>query len=138
MPHDLAILGAGNMAEAIARAVTRDGAIPPNRIIASDPSDERRDLFQSDIGILTTQDNRAAVRDATTVLLSVKPQQMAAVLSEIAPALKPDALIVSIAAGISSSFIQRHLPGAAPRIVRAMPNTPMLVGEGIVALARGE
>src|SRR5687767_2951700 len=83
MPNDLAILGAGNMAEAIARAVTRANVFRPDQIIASDPSDTRRDLFQSELHVHTTQDNREAVRGATTVLLSVKPQQMADVLAAI-------------------------------------------------------
>jgi pyrroline-5-carboxylate reductase len=134
----LAILGAGNMAEAIARAVTRSGLLVPTQIVASDPSPVRRDFFRTDLKIRAIDRNTDAVRDASMVLLSVKPQQMATVLAELAPVLRPDALIVSIAAGISTSFIERHLGEGPPRrIIRAMPNTPMLVGEGMVALARG-
>ena len=138
MSQSLAILGAGNMAEAIARGVLRSSLLRPEQMTAADPSPQRRDLFTSELKIRSTDDNADAVRGADTVLLSVKPQHMADVLAGLAPALRPDALVVSIAAGISTTFIERHLGGAhAWRVVRAMPNTPMLVGEGMAALARG-
>jgi pyrroline-5-carboxylate reductase len=138
MPHDLAILGAGNMAEAIARGVLRTGVLSTDRIVASDPSPQRRDLFQSELKIRATTENSEAARDAKTVLLSVKPQQMADVLRGLAPVISPDALIISIAAGISTRFIESHLGGSSRwRVVRAMPNTPMLVGEGMVAISAG-
>jgi pyrroline-5-carboxylate reductase len=134
----LAILGAGNMAEAIARGVTRAALFTPAQIVASDPSAQRRELFQRELNIRSTEDNREAVRGADIVLLSVKPQTMADVLAGLAPVLRDDALVVSIAAGISTGFIERGLGGGKPwRVVRAMPNTPMLVGEGMVAIAGG-
>ena len=72
------------------------------------------------------------------LLLSVKPQQMAPALSGIGAALDPAALVVSIAAGIRSASIEKHLgAGRAWRVVRVMPNTPMLVGDGMSAIARG-
>src|SRR5688572_29817991 len=114
----LAILGAGNMAEAIARGVTSAGLIRADQVVASDVSPQRRELFQNQLLIRTTDSNADAARDAQTVLLSVKPQQMADVLRGLAAALRPDALIVSIAAGISTAFIERHLSGK-PRVVRA-------------------
>jgi pyrroline-5-carboxylate reductase len=138
MTQSLAILGAGNMAEAIARGVLRSNLLRADQMAASDPSAQRRDLFTSELKIRATDDNRDAAKNADTVLLSVKPQHMADVLTGLAPALRPDALIVSIAAGISTAFIERHLGTDRKwRVVRAMPNTPMLVGEGMAALARG-
>jgi pyrroline-5-carboxylate reductase len=137
-PHSLAILGAGNMAEAIARGVTGARLFQPDHIVASDPSAERRELFQRELGIRSTDDNRDAVRDADIVLLSVKPQQMTDVLMSLAAGLRENALVISIAAGISTGFIERGLGGGKPwRVIRAMPNTPMLVGEGMVAITRG-
>src|SRR6478672_10891912 len=105
--HSLGILGAGNMAEAIARGVTRAGLFTPAQIVASDPSSQRRELFQRELNIRSTEDNRDAVRGADIVLLSVKPQTMADVLGGLASDLRDDALIVSIAAGISTGFIER-------------------------------
>src|SRR5688500_17055325 len=138
MTQHLAILGAGNMAEAIARGVLRSKLLAPGQIVAADPSAQRRELFASELKVRTRDQNADAAKDADTVLLSVKPQQMADVLAGLAPALRPDALVVSIAAGISTAFIERHLGTSNRwRVVRAMPNTPMLVGEGIAGLARG-
>ena len=136
--HELAIIGAGTMAEAIARGILRAGLLSADQMIASDVTEARRSLFQDDLHVRAVSDNAAAVRSAKTILLSVKPQQMEAVLGEIGRHASPDALFVSIAAGVSSASIERHLgAGQNWRIVRTMPNTPMLVGEGIVAISPG-
>ena len=136
MEYLLGIVGAGQMAEAIVRGLLHAGAMKPEEIIASDVSSARRAVFAA-LGLRTTGDNTEALR-ARTVLLSVKPQHMHEVLAGIAPAMKPDRLVVSIAAGISTVLIEDGLGcGGAWRVIRAMPNTPMLVGKGVVALSRG-
>ena len=139
MSFELGIIGAGNMAEAIARGLIGSKRLAPAQIIAADVSPDRRTLFESQLGIKTTIDNRDVVRDTKTVLLAVKPQQTAGVLASLRIAFRPNSLVVSIAAGISTAFIQHHLgaPARQSRVVRAMPNTPMLVGEGMVGIARG-
>jgi pyrroline-5-carboxylate reductase len=135
--HELAVLGAGNMAEAIVRGLLKADLLKPTQLIAADPSPQRRALF-NELGVHATDSNVQASRDAATLLLSVKPQQMKQVLGDIAPALSPQTLIVSIAAGVSSGFIEAHLGGSQPwRIVRSMPNTPMLLGAGMAAIAGG-
>lgn len=136
--HELAIIGAGNMAEAIARGILRAKLLSESEIIASDVSEARRNLFLNELGIRAVTENAVAVREARTILLSVKPQQMAAVLGDVGRNVSADALFVSIAAGVSSASIERHL-GQGPdwRVVRTMPNTPMLVGEGMVAISAG-
>jgi pyrroline-5-carboxylate reductase len=139
MPHELGIIGAGNMAEAIARSVTASGVIPKGGIVAADVSAARREVFAKHIGVRAVEKNEEAARGARIILLSVKPQQMKDVLGGIASVLSDNALVVSIAAGISSSFIERNLGGGKSwRVVRAMPNTPMMMGKGMVALARGK
>ena len=138
MAVELGILGAGNMAEAIARGVIRAGLFRPEQIFAADLSPERRQVFTKQLGIETTEDNRQVARQCRVLLLSVKPQQMRDVLAGIAVVSSPDTLLVSIAAGISSHFIETQLGGGKSwRVIRSMPNTPMLVGEGMVAVARG-
>jgi len=138
MDHELGIIGAGNMAEAIARGVMQSGLFRANQIIAADVSTARRELFENQLGIHAIEDNAEAARGAKVILLSVKPQHMAAVLAGMSGAIVGDPLIISIAAGISSRFIEEHLgTGRKWRVVRSMPNTPMLVGEGMVAIARG-
>jgi len=138
MSIELGILGAGNMAEAIAGGVIRAGVLQADRILASDVSAQRQEAFTKATGVRTTGDNREVARDASMLLLSVKPQHMAALLAGIADVVRPEALIVSIAAGIGSQFIENNLGGRAKwRVVRTMPNTPMLIGEGMVAMSRG-
>ena len=138
MSIELGILGAGNMAEAIAGGVVRAGVLRADQIIASDVSAQRRDAFSKATGVRTTGDNREVAKDAAMLLLSVKPQHMVTVLSGIADVVQPETLIVSIAAGISSQFIEKHLGDRAQwHVIRTMPNTPMLIGEGMVAMSRG-
>src|SRR5213592_2854569 len=138
MHYELGIIGAGNMAEAIARGVIRAGLFRPDQIIAADVAVGRRELFSKVIGVRAVESNEEAARPSRVLLLSVKPQQMAEALAGIGAALDPGALVISIAAGITTSFIERHLgAGRAWRVVRTMPNTPMLVGEGMTAIARG-
>jgi len=123
------------MAEAILRGVIGSGSLPADAVIASDPLPERRKRLTDEIGVSCVAGNLAPAR-CPRVLLAVKPQVMGEVLDNIASTVGADALVVSIAAGISTGFIDRHLGGRG-RIVRVMPNTPMLVGEGMSAIAPG-
>lgn len=139
MNHELAIIGAGNMAEAIARSVIAARVIPSEGIVVADVSAARREFFKKQFGVRAVEKNEIAVGGAQAVLLSVKPQQMKDVLIGIANVMWDQSLIISIAAGISSGFIERSLgSGKSWRVIRAMPNTPMLMGKGMVALARGQ
>jgi pyrroline-5-carboxylate reductase len=138
MATELGIVGAGNMAEAIARSVIEAGVMRKEEIVAADVSEARRDVF-SKMGVKTVKENAEAVKGARMVLLSVKPQQMKDVLAGISAALGEKTLVVSIAAGISSGFIERNLGAAKQwRVIRVMPNTPVMVGQGMVAMARGK
>ena len=139
MNYELGIIGAGNMAEAIARGVMNKRVLRADQIVAADVSPQRRELFANELKIKTVEDNLAAARDAKVILLSVKPQTMATALAGIGRVIEPNrTLVVSIAAGISTAFIERHLNAGRPwRVVRTMPNTPMLVGEGMVAMSPG-
>ncbi|MCC6424264.1 MAG: pyrroline-5-carboxylate reductase [Phycisphaerales bacterium] len=138
MEYELGIIGAGNMAEAIVRGVIQGGVIAPAKMVAADVSPQRRELFANQLGIKAVEKPADAARGAKIVLLSVKPYQMGEVLGEIRPSLRPDSLVVSIAAGIGSGAIEKHLGNGSWRVVRSMPNTPMLVGEGMVAIAAGK
>jgi len=138
MSYALGIVGAGNMAEAIVRGAIQTGLFVPSAIIAADVSPVRRELFQKQLMVRAVASSADAVRDAQVVLLSVKPQQMADVLSELGRVMSPQSLVISIAAGISSGFVEAGLGTENEwRVVRVMPNTPLLVGAGMVALARG-
>ena len=134
--HRIAFVGAGNMAGALIRGLIGNGTVAADQIIASDPEEERLTALQSELAIRTSSDNAEAVRDATVVVLATKPQVFPLVLPGLAGALRPDALVVSIAAGISTGIIERALPDGT-RVVRSMPNTPALVGSGATAIAGG-
>lgn len=127
------------MAEAIARGVLRAGVLKPDQISAADVSAERRKVFTDQLGVRAVESNADAVAGARRVLLSVKPQMMKSALEQIAPALAHDALLISIAAGTSTGFIERTLGrGIHWRVIRTMPNTPMLLGHGMVGVSRGQ
>jgi pyrroline-5-carboxylate reductase len=133
----LGFLGAGNMGEALIKGVLQAGLLPKEAIAASDAKPERLAHVAGTYGIQRAPDNRALVAGADVVVLAVKPQIMAAVLQEVAPAADATKLVVSVAAGVSVAGIRAHLPGAR-RLVRVMPNTPALVLEGATAIARAE
>ncbi|HEX4055717.1 MAG TPA: pyrroline-5-carboxylate reductase [Tepidisphaeraceae bacterium] len=138
MSYELAIIGAGVMAEAIARGIISAGTLKANQIIAADVSEQRRELFQLQLGIKAVQGGSEAVSGAGIVLLCVKPYQMEAVLRDLSPAVGEKSLVISIAAGIGTGFIEHALGESGKwRVIRAMPNTPVLVGCGMVAIARG-
>lgn len=132
----IAILGTGNMGEALAKGLLRAGKIPPESLVCTDARAERREDVAKRYGVQVTGDNRAATAQADLVVLAVKPQMMDVLLDEIAPAVDARKLVISIAAGVPIAAIAHKL-GAGVRIVRTMPNTPALVGAGATALARG-
>jgi pyrroline-5-carboxylate reductase len=107
----------------------------PDQIVASHRRPERRQDLTVRYGIQMLE-NAKAVADAETVLLVVKPQDMSDLLAEIAPAIKPGALVVSLAAGVDSAFIESRLPEGVA-VVRVMPNTPAQVDEGMAAISPG-
>ena len=132
----LSFIGAGNMAEAMIRGLLRGNVFAPGDVIASGPRAERMRELADAYGIRTTTDNREAA-SSRIVVLSVKPQILSKVLDEIADAIDPEALVISIAAGVPVAAIQTRLPGGT-RVVRAMPNTPALVDAAATAIAGGE
>jgi len=134
MTHELGIIGAGNMAEAIVRGVIRSGFESTANIIVSDLSPQRRERL-AELGASVTDDNTVPAA-CPCVLVALKPQVIPQVLPAVADAVKPDALVISIAAGIPTAKLDTLLGGRG-RIVRVMPNTPILVGEGMSALCAG-
>jgi len=128
----ITFIGGGNMAEALIAGLVRAGH-PANHICVTDVRDERRLFLAQQFGIKSLEENNRAVATANVVVLAVKPQQMDAVVSEIAPSVAPDATLVSIAAGINCARILSAL-GRELSLVRVMPNTPALVGAGMSVL----
>lgn len=117
------------MAEAMINGILSEGLTEPGLIIAGDPREERGQELEELYGIRATRDNREAVKEARIVVLSVKPQVMPAVLQGLRGLVPPDALVVSIVAGSRIKVIAEGLGHSA--VVRAMPNTPAQIGEGM-------
>lgn len=132
----LAVIGGGNMGEAMLRGILGANVLAHNEVVCAEPLMERRQQLGLQLNVSTV----AAVGDlppAQCYVLAVKPQKMDAVLPELAERLpQGGALVISIAAGISTAYLAKAL-GAAARLVRAMPNTPMLVGAGCTGLCKG-
>ena len=130
-------IGTGNMAEALIKGLLRAEVLRPDAIWGSEPRQSRLDLIKQRYGVAMTKHNVDVVRHCPVVVLSVKPQILPTVCEEIAPHLKPRALVVSVAAGVPVSAIETRLP-AGTRVVRVMPNTPALVAAGATAIAAGQ
>ncbi len=131
--NTIAFVGAGNMAVSFIGGLVKCG-FPADRIRASDPHLVRRDLVNNRFGVTVSPNNAAMVLADTILVLAVKPQEMESVCRQINEAVanhRP--LVISIAAGITTELLQRWL-GAEVPVVRAMPNTPALVGVGAAAL----
>ena len=133
---ELGFLGAGNMAEAIARGIIRAEVLAPGEMLASDPAHDRRNLFEQELGIATRDQNGPLVEAAPVVLVAVKPQQFDAALAPLGGEFGPEKLVISICAGISTRHVEEVL-APETRVVRAMPNTPMLVGRGMAGICAG-
>jgi len=132
--HPLAILGAGVMGETVLSGLLRAGW-HADQIVATDRRPERRDELIARYGIRMLE-NTEAVAESETVILVVKPQDMRELLAEIGESLKPGALVVSLAAGVDTDFIESRLPEGVA-VVRVMPNTPAQVDEGMAAISPG-
>ena len=133
--YQLGVIGVGHMGEAILRGVIKAQCLPHNAIVAYDPVRKREQVLAMEFGILCAENNTIP-GSCPHVLLAVKPQMMPEVLQEIKPVVREDATVISIAAGITTAFIDERLGGRG-HVVRVMPNTPMTVGAGVAAVARG-
>ena len=128
----LTFVGGGNMAASLIGGLIAQG-YPADRITVCDPIAETRQQLAAQFDVATTDDNRAAASRAETLVLAVKPQIMAAVARELAPALTHRPLLISIAAGIPLAALATWLGSELP-LVRCMPNTPALVRAGATGL----
>jgi len=125
----IAIIGAGVMGEAIISGLLNKKLTIPDHIRASDPLANRRNELHEHYGVVASPDNQSAVHSSNVVILSVKPQKLERALAGLTDQIPPEALVLSIVAGASIEKISEFLNH--PTIVRAMPNTPAQIGEGI-------
>ena len=132
----ISFIGGGKMGSALIKGILSRNLIAPGKVTVSDVMTEQLEYLKKTYGVCVTKDNKKAVRDADIVILAVKPQNMAEVLEGVSGILDKSKLIISIAAGISTGYIEECLKKGA-RVMRVMPNTPALIGEGAAAITRG-
>ena len=132
----IAILGAGKIGESLLAGLLSSGWRKPGDIVATGRRQEHLDELQERHGIETTLDNTAAVADAGLVVIAVKPQDFDVLLGEVGGLLTPEQTVLSVAAAIPTSQIEARLAPGVP-VVRAMPNAPALVHEGIAGICAG-
>jgi pyrroline-5-carboxylate reductase len=130
----VAVLGAGVMGETLLSGLLRSGRRASELVVTERRPDRAAELAER-YGVDVLANVEAAAK-ADTLVLVVKPQDMAGLLDEIAAVLRPGTLVVSLAAGITTTFIEQRLPDGTP-VVRVMPNTPALVDEGMAAISPG-
>ncbi|MFQ5881202.1 MAG: pyrroline-5-carboxylate reductase [Candidatus Methylomirabilales bacterium] len=132
----IAFIGAGNMGEALIKGLLRAGTVRPEQLVATDIRTDRLEAIRKTYQVKTLTNNREAAAKAHILLLAVKPQVMDEVLAGLREAVANDHLLLSIAAGIRTAFIEDKFAHPA-RVVRIMPNTPALVLAGASAIAPG-
>ncbi|MFN3653177.1 MAG: pyrroline-5-carboxylate reductase [Armatimonadota bacterium] len=131
----IAFIGGGVMATAILRSLVDTGTVPPDRISVSEPVAARREAL-APLGVRVVAANEEAAEGADVVVLAVKPPLVPEVLGGLRERLRPEQLVVSIAAGLTVATLE-GLAGAGVPVIRVMPNTPVLVGEGASGFCRG-
>ncbi len=132
----IAVLGAGQIGEALIGGLLSSGWRSPAELTASTRREERAAELRERHGIDVTLSNAEAVAGAALVVVAVKPQDIEALLGEVGPLIQPEQTVLSIAAAIPTAAIERHLGSGVP-VVRAMPNTPAVVHEGMAGVCAG-
>jgi pyrroline-5-carboxylate reductase len=132
----LAVLGAGKMGGILLQAFLKSGVVAAENLCATVAHPERAKALARQLNIPVTCNDGAAAKDADIILLCVKPQAVGEVLKEIRPEIGPEQVVISVAASVPTGYIEERLPPKVP-VVRAMPNTPAMVGAGITGVCAG-
>lgn len=133
----IGFIGCGNMASAIISGILKKGLFTKEEILVSNRTQEGKERSEKKLGVEATLDNCRVVREASVVVLAVKPQFCKEVIEEVREEVRDDQLFISIAAGKSLEWLEKAL-GGAHRIIRLMPNTPAMVGEGMTSISPNE
>jgi pyrroline-5-carboxylate reductase len=133
----LAVLGGGKMGEALVGGLVASGWRRPEEIVVTARREDRLKALNDAHGVDVTSDNGEAVAGADVIVLAVKPQDIEALLADISPHVTPEQTVLSVVAAIPTAFIEQRL-GATVPVVRAMPNTPSVVHEGMAGIAAGK
>jgi pyrroline-5-carboxylate reductase len=134
--RNVAFLGGGRMGEALVSGLIRSGGRNKDEIMITARREERAKELTDRLGVTATLSNPEAVKWASTLILTVKPQDMEALLEQIQDALTDEKLVITFAAGIRTSFVERFAPKGTP-VVRVMSNVPVLVDEAMSVISPG-
>ncbi|MBR2560801.1 MAG: pyrroline-5-carboxylate reductase [Eubacterium sp.] len=129
-------IGCGNMARALIGGILKKELVGPEDILAADILPQALETAQAEYGIRVTKDNREAAGEAECLILAVKPQFLEEAIRSIRDAVKKDTLIISLAPGKTLAWLEEQF-GFPAALVRTMPNTPAMAGEGMAALCAG-
>ena len=135
--YKIGFVGAGKMASAIIKGLVKTGFAKPEELVASQAELDLLEEKSKILGIKVIGDNKELAKNSDTVFIATKPNQVADVLAEISPYINSEKLVVSIAAGVTTEKLEAGLP-AGTRVIRVMPNTPALVGEGMSGMVGGK
>ena len=133
----IAVLGAGKLGEALITGMLDAGIVNKKQFIATAAHAERLEQLRKKLDIETTISNGEAVRKSHLVLLCLKPQTVEEVLRQVSDDLTPDHLVISVAASVTSRFMESILGKPIP-VIRTMPNTPCLIKQGMTAISPGK
>ncbi|HPD29634.1 MAG TPA: pyrroline-5-carboxylate reductase [Phycisphaerae bacterium] len=135
--YEYGFIGAGNMAEGIISAAVGNRLFKSSRLAVYDPAEQRRELMVQKFGVAAVRDSFQLVAEAQRIVLAVKPQSFAEAITPLADHVRQDQLIVSIMAGVSTGRVESLFPQINLRVVRVMPNLPILVGAGVAGVCPG-
>ena len=136
MEKKIGFIGSGKMAGAIIKGLIKTGFSKPESIVATQAEPTGVEEKSKQLGVKIILDNKELVKSSDIIFIGTKPNQVEGVLEEISSFVNEEKLIVSIAAGVNTKKIESKLP-AGSRVIRVMPNTPALVGEGMSGMVRG-
>lgn len=132
----IGFLGAGNMASTIIKGLLEGKLISPDKIFASNRSPGKLIKLQTDLGIHTVPTNEQLVDSSDIIILALKPQDLLTAIEPLRQSFQPHQIVISLAAGIRMETLAKYLPQS--RLIRMMPNTPSLIGKGVIGYVCGE
>src|ERR1041384_8154537 len=132
----LAVLGCGKLGETLIKGLLEAGVIEVANVMVTAGHQPRLEQLRERFGVAGTLSNQMAAESADIIILAVKPQTVPHVVSEISDALRPSQVLISVAASVSTAFIEKHLSAPVP-VIRAMPNTPCLLKKGMTGISPG-